>query len=103
MIVHEYGSRDVHGAYEHEPLLHAALLDRAAHLLGDVDDLLTLLRVEPQVVGMGLHWPLENCGLWIANCGLRRQASNPQSAIANPQFCLCRFVTAKPIPYIAAN
>src|SRR5689334_22128977 len=28
--------------------------------------------------------PLENCGLWITDCGLRN-AVNPQSAIRNPQ------------------
>src|SRR5256886_17180848 len=72
VIVHEHGRRDVHGAYEYESLLHAARAHLLDHLIGDVEDLLTLLGIEPEVVGVGLHpgRSLPKCRMWTVECGM---------------------------------
>ena len=55
VIVDKHGRRDVHRRNENEALADvrggAAFLD----FIGDVDDLLTFLRVEGQVAGVGFH------------------------------------------------
>src|SRR2546422_6084996 len=59
---HEHGGRDVHGADEHQSFAHLARFDLRRNLVGDVDDLLTPLRVEPEIVRMRLHEPpVSNC------------------------------------------
>jgi hypothetical protein len=55
VVVHEDGRRDVHRRDEHESLPHGARRDLLLHLVRDVDDLLTLLRGEPEVVGVTGH------------------------------------------------
>src|SRR5438876_1266782 len=110
VIVHEYGRRDVHRAHEREALQHAALGDLSGDLVGDVDDLLPLLRVEPEIVGVALHPyppppPMRNaecglgkCGVRNAECGMSGPASEPEngtrryplnSAFRTPHFLLC--------------
>src|SRR6266850_4029141 len=55
VVIHENGCGDVHGTDECQTFTHRADLHLLHHFLGDVDDLLTPLRVEPQIMGMALH------------------------------------------------
>src|SRR6185312_6329060 len=55
MIVDEYRGTDVHGRDQHESLAHAAGLHLLRHLVGDVDDLLALPGLEPEVVRVTGH------------------------------------------------
>src|SRR2546426_6390998 len=62
-------------------------LFRSLHnLLGNVDDLLTPLRVEPEIVGMGLHEPP------VSNCHTRDRKSTRLNSshlvISYAVFCL---------------
>ncbi len=45
----------MHGRDQDEPLLDTTRGDLRGHLLGDVDDLLPILGVKPQVLRVGLH------------------------------------------------
>src|SRR3989442_13597061 len=56
--------RDVHGAHQDEPFPRAAVPHLLSHLVGDVDDLLALLRIEPEVVSVGLH----RASRHVSNC-----------------------------------
>ena len=55
VIVHKDRRRDVHGRDEHHALANPGGGAAALDLLGDVDDLLALLRLEGEIVGMRLH------------------------------------------------
>jgi len=55
VIVHEDGGGDVHRAHQREPFCDAARPDLLGDLVGDVDDFLALLGVEPDVVRVALH------------------------------------------------
>ena len=52
VVVDEHRRADVHGGDEHEALADPADAHLLLHLVGDVDDLLALLGLEPQVVGV---------------------------------------------------
>ena len=55
VIVDEHRSADVHRRDEHEALANPARTDLLLDLVGDVDDLLALLGLEPEVVRVGGH------------------------------------------------
>src|SRR5215831_329922 len=55
VIVHEHRRGDMHGGHEDEPFRHPARADLLLDGVRDIDDLLPLLRVEPQIVGVALH------------------------------------------------
>src|SRR5215217_1404414 len=55
MIVDEDGCTDVHGRDQHESLTHPAGLHLLRDLVGDVDDLLTLPGLEPEIVRVTGH------------------------------------------------
>src|SRR5713101_2906920 len=57
-IVDVHAGGDVHRRDERHAVLDAALLDDPGHVIGDADELLPLLRVEPQVIGEHFHWRL---------------------------------------------
>src|SRR4029077_7902034 len=62
MVIHENRRRDVHGTNQHETFTHLANLHFLHNLFSYVDDLLTPLRVEPEIVGARLHQsPVSNC------------------------------------------
>jgi hypothetical protein len=52
VIVHEHGRADVHRRDEDETFLYTADLDLCGDRIGDVDDLLPLAGVEPEIVSM---------------------------------------------------
>jgi hypothetical protein len=53
VVVYEYRCADVHGRNQNESFLDTAGAYLLGDFVGDIDDLLTALRLEPQVVGMG--------------------------------------------------
>jgi hypothetical protein len=55
VIVDEDGGRDMHGAHQHETFPYPARHHLFGNFVGDVDDFLAALRVEPEVVGAGGH------------------------------------------------
>ena len=55
MIVHEDRCGDVHRADQDKTLPHLALLDDLHNLVCNINDLLTPLRVEPEVLSVGFH------------------------------------------------
>src|SRR6476469_1235760 len=55
MIVDEYRGADVHGRDQHESLAHAAGLHLLRHLVRDVDDLLALPGLEPEIMRVAGH------------------------------------------------
>src|SRR6267154_790729 len=55
MVIHENRRRDVHGTNQHETFTHLANRDFLHNLVSYVDDLLSPLRVEPEVVSPRLH------------------------------------------------
>src|SRR6266702_418899 len=62
VVVDEHRCRDMHCAHQDKAFTHLTRLDLLRHLVGDIDDLLTPLRVEPEIVGAGLHQsPVSNC------------------------------------------
>ena len=48
-------SGDVHGVDKAQALFHAALLHRRLDLAGDIDEVIALLRVHPEVFGVEFH------------------------------------------------
>src|SRR5258706_761560 len=62
VIVDEHGRGYVHGAHQDQTFTHRAGLHLLHNLVGNVDDLLSPLRVEPEVVRPRLHEsPVSNC------------------------------------------
>src|SRR6185295_19860030 len=55
VIVHEDRGTDVHRAYQDEAFLDSAGSDLRHHLVGDVDDLLAALGLEPEVMSVRCH------------------------------------------------
>ena len=55
MVVHEHGCGNVHRAHEHHPFVDAGRASTFLDFISDVDDLLTALGIEREVVGMCLH------------------------------------------------
>ena len=45
----------MHGVDKTEPFFHAALLHRRLNLAGDIYEVIALLRVHPEVFGVGFH------------------------------------------------
>src|ERR1700741_2349640 len=54
-IVDVHGRGDVHCRDEDHPFLHAPLLDDGCDLVGDANELLPLLRVEPEILSCRRH------------------------------------------------
>src|SRR5947207_7306103 len=74
---------DVHRRHQHHTFLHAALLDNLRHVIRDADELLPLLRVEPEVFGLEIH-SAKLASALISTCGstpARRSRRRPAAAI----------------------
>src|SRR6188474_729353 len=56
VVVDPDAGGDVHRRDQHHALLDAGLLDCCLHLLGDADQLATLLGFEGHIGGVGFHW-----------------------------------------------
>src|SRR6185369_7682041 len=55
LVVHPDGGRDVHGRDEAEPLLDRGRIDNPRHAIGDVDELVPLAGLEPEILGVCAH------------------------------------------------
>src|SRR5262245_10460803 len=62
-VVHVDARRDVHRRHQHHAVVDAALPDDRGDFVRNADELLALLRIEPEVVGKYLH-----CRLQTADC-----------------------------------
>ena len=80
VVVHEDGRGDVHGTHQHETFRDATLANLLGDLVGDVDDFLPRLRLEPEVMGVSRHSrsPARERG----ERGLRRAAGRRDLAAA---------------------
>ena len=58
VVIDEDGGADVHRADQDKPLPDAAHADLFRHLVGNVQDFLAALGVEPEVMCMGCHLEL---------------------------------------------
>src|SRR5687768_1619319 len=74
-VVDVHGGSDVHRRDEDDPFLHAALFHGCGDLVGDADELLPLLRVEPQIVGKCFHGIDESTNLRIVGSGTHHISS----------------------------
>jgi hypothetical protein len=55
VVVDKDGGADVHGGYQDDTLADTADLDLLRDLVGDVDDLLAALGLEPEIVSVSGH------------------------------------------------
>ena len=55
MVIHEHRCADVQRRHQHQALADAAHRYLFGNLIGDVDDLLAPLGLEPEIVGVGRH------------------------------------------------
>src|SRR4051794_30796495 len=82
-VVDVYGGRDVHRRHEHHAFGDTAPVHNRRHFVGDADELLALLRVEPQVVGKHLHWssvrPVSRTGPVSGNDASAFTAKSPRT------------------------
>src|ERR1041385_4041155 len=75
MVIHENRRRDVHGTHQHETFTHLAGLHFLHNLFSYVDDLLAPLRIEPEIMRMGLH-PTSDWLVRRAACRVRRSEAS---------------------------